>query len=378
MGNASDVPASAYSKSMSMRPELLDHVSLIFMFPQRAADSEGELFATSHASEYSLGSSQPGVGLIGKAGRHALFLLAQDKGEEYFGSSVFFHGGWAVSWNSYRLGLAIRGTRKNSDDLSSRDRIHDDNNSLRSNSTREKALEGAIGLGYQSHRLKCDIAVELLDQEKSYYFFNRDYRDTLETNLRDSGDPSLSFKGRIEFQSSGGNRFVAVGGWAKPNREIDGVATIDTLVFDLRDTLEPEQWFGGMALAFPTSHVDLLRLFSFIRVTESHDELTSSSSFTTKKSRTEQVWLGAAVQHEVIEDLVLSAGMEGRYQRVEVLQQRVDDYSDNLEADQNESLGKGFAWGATYRWRDIELTGSARTTLSTNDLFLDLDARLFF
>ncbi len=376
--SAGSVPSSAYSHGQITQPEFLDHVNLVFQFPGRAADSRAEIFTANRSAGSYYGETSYGLGLIGRVGSHGLFLLAQDKPEYYHGGSVIFQGGWGMSWNALRFGLALRGSRKNDDDHRLEYEILYPDDELRSTYDKRKMVEGSAGFGIHSDRIDVDIAFELLDQERTIRLIEQDTGDTLETGVVDAGDPSPGIAGRLVFRAGGGKECVVVGGWASTERDLEELNPQGTITTDMISSTEPEKWFCGMALLFPTSTVDRIRLSSMFRTTESISfDSDYRSAIRGDERINRQLSIAAALEHELYPSLLFRAGVGGYYEKRERSYHYDNGTVGRVEVDREENLRKGFAWGATWRWREIELTGSASTTLSLDYPFLYLDARLF-
>jgi len=364
------VPDNAQARSLQLRPEFLDDVSLLFLYPQRAGA------AASGIVSFVRDSGIDGLGAVGNTHSNGLFLLTQPgrflDSSGSLGADALLQAGWGASWNAVRLGLAFRGGHEARDDINidrypppPAERLYGDSQNL----TR---LEGAVGVGFETERFQLDLEAELTREDITLQIARVD-SDTLAASVENTADPYWGTSGRLGVRISPAIQFIAIGNWVDAHQTLEGLQLVESRVSTLRVEDSFERWSAGLALQFETSRIDQV-------VVSSHWERNDSPIFQyrgggyTGKLGLDTARAGVSVQHRLWRELHGRAGLQARYQKsVSELRQTALDPYPSTNTTTTKDLTQLFAWGVSYEWRNFEVRTSVEQTLDLFDLFVALD-----
>lgn len=379
---AGEVPESALSRGSLVRPEFLDSEGQVFLYPQRAAGFDAQLFGMNTG-----GSSSVTVGGLARAGRHGIFFLGQPAPQRFPGSTQYYQAGYAIGAGPFRLGAALRGSYRTEGSGLVLDNPEVNREHYRREEWKgsEKTLEGAVGIGFRAGRWTLDLALErrteVIESRSEYRDEQNDlpyhYLDDRAFEMETRVDPAWEGASRLSVRIGDGAEVLATGSYARPEYEIDGYARWDSIEIDLSEKERSHVWSGGLAVCFPTEHLDRVTLFSFAKDYLTY-ETTSNYSYQTSRVQYRKAWIGAAVEREMFRNLTARAGIEGRYERRVDRSYRFYNLESRIETDDRESFGEGYSWGASYRWRNVRLHGVVSASLGLSYIFSALDVHIYF
>lgn len=384
---AGEVPESALSRSLRIRPQFLDGEGLLFAFPQRAARAEAQVFASTGFSSYDyLSDYDPtfgaGLGILARAGRVGFFVLTQDTPDWMYGSSTLYQAGLGTRASVCRFGAAVRGAYRSDQSIQSRDEINGDYWDVDASTVLQRTIEGAFGFGFGAGLLELDLAVEWLRSRQEIGRLDRfTIIDTLFAQGRNEVDGAWGCSARLGAPLGGGARVVASGSWIRPEHDWRSAFLADTLFSAAEGRSRSETWHAGLAVSVPTSIVDRVVVSSMLRVRERFDLSTSGYQYGWSTTRYRNWWVAGSVEHSFIDRWTVRAGVEGRYEKLSEASDYFSQYNPderNVRSSARESAGTDFSWGSSYQWRNIRLDGSVSTTLSLGSPLAALDAHILF
>ena len=176
---AGQVADNAYARSLGLRPEFLDDVALLFLYPQRAGDTPTGVFS------FVRDSSVDGLGAVGNWRRNGFFFLAQPAGGTQ--TSSLLQAGWGASWRPLRIGLSFRGNHQETEN-STRYTSPGLPSQGQATSLDLTHLEGACGLGVEGGSFALDAGVEVTREDVTVQFARTAY-DTLAAALENTEEP---------------------------------------------------------------------------------------------------------------------------------------------------------------------------------------------
>lgn len=357
------VPDNAQARSLQMRPEFLDDVSLIFLYPQRAGGTSGGLVS------FVRDSGVDGLAAIGNAHSNGFFLLTQP-GRGVLASTSLVQAGWGVSWNRARFGLAFRGGHEESEDIR-RQESPQAPEAFSGESENFTRFEGGFGIGVELDRLELDLEAELTREDITLQFARVD-SDTLAASVENTADPFLGTSGRLGIRITPAVEIVAVGSWTDaPRQTLEGLQLVENRVSPVRLEHDFERWSAGLAIRFETSRIDAIWI-------SSHWDRNEFPAFQFQsyvaKQALDTARVGASVQHRFWRELEGRAGLEARYQKsVSELREIRPDLYRSSSTSTTKNVSPQFAWGVSYSWRNFEVRTSVEQTLDLFDLFIALD-----
>ncbi|RPJ44200.1 MAG: hypothetical protein EHM19_07155 [Candidatus Latescibacterota bacterium] len=370
-----EIPESALSHSLRIRPEFLDGEGLLFAFPQRASSVDAQVLSLSGSGA---------LGMIGRTESAGFFVLAQGTPSHLPGASTLYQAGWGIGLSSFSFGAAVRASYKSEQGQSGRLRIHDPEEYDFDGSTNlDRSIQGAFGLGVHRGSFRADLAVDWerssqeggrVDRIGSYY----DGYDTLWSQAESRNDGAWGASARVAFPLGEKVTAVAVGSWIRPDQDWTSAALADTFFLRRDEKLKIELWRAGVAFAFPGGMLDRIIVSSMVRVREGLDIVPRYDGFM-RETAYRNYWISGSVEHAIRPPWVVRAGVEGRYEKSTFYETRLA-IPDQIyyERSGEESMGADFSWGTSYRWRNIRLDGSVSKTLDIDYLLVGLDAHVLF
>jgi hypothetical protein len=361
---AGQVPDNAQSRSLQMRPEFLDDVSLLFLYPQRAG------VASSGIVSFVRDGGIDGLGAVGNTHSNGLFLLLQP-GRGTLGNNSLVQAGWGGSWSGVRFGLAFRGGHDVSEDINRQQFPPPAAEEFSGDSQNFTRMEGAFGVGVEVDRLELDVEAEITREDITLQFARVD-SDTMAASIENTADPFWGTAGRLGIRLTPTAELIAVGSWVDNARQtLEGLQLADSRVSSVRLEQDFERWSAGVAIRFETPRIDLLSL-------SSHWDRNETPIFQFRsyngKQRLDTARFGISVQHRLWRELEGRAGLEARYQKsvTELRQDQPGRYTLSSTAT-TKDVSQLFAWGVSYEWRNFEVRTSVEQTLDLLNLFVALD-----
>lgn len=387
---AGNVPASALSLSLGLEPDLLDHPSLIFQFPQAATRFEAQIvgFRTTTVDGLPFESKEPdtyffaytggdelGLGGIGRTGPLGFFVLSQRAYEPAVFSqrSTVLQVGAAAQWRGLRAGAALRGSREREENA----RTDTGGSSVSGDGDQQihDFLEYAFGLGVAVRGASLDVVVELPRQSFQLGTV-RVSSDTTALQLSSDAGDAWSAAARLSVPFGGRFEWIAAGGYRENPLDWSGrIYDGSQLRFTHFGTTALD-WSVAGALVTTTPYVDRIWVagsyarravptlnprFNVLSVSDQRNRvaiLTISASHTLRPSLSAQ----------------LSVRKQYEYLRTDSEELRTDSYL-TLRTDRDERFSDQFAWGLVWDWRRFQFASSVSTTLDIENLLAALDVR---
>ena len=310
-----EIPESAHSRSLSIRPEFLDYTTLVYQYPQHASRIDPELYSSNR--DYSPGDL--GVGIIGRKNRNGFFFLMQETPRWMPGGTTLYQAGWGIGWDALQFGLAVRGAYKSVERNDQRE-VDGEQSRITYSGSLNKTIEGVFGIGIRRSRFALDLTIDYIDPSSQHdYLEHRSWSsesETSATHYKDLSDPSWMLNGRTTIRISEQSELILIGSWGRPEYDIEETLYSDSLI-STRISGSNELWTGGIAVSFSTRHID--RLILSAKVQRGRNTGISYPRYSRRGSiQTEErdfYWLAASMQHQVAERLIMRAGAEARYQK---------------------------------------------------------------
>jgi hypothetical protein len=381
-----EIPDNAYSRSLLIPPELLEHESLVFQYPQMAAGHESQVLAMANS-----GSSETGVGGILRSGSSRFFLLSQPVFSMTLSRGSFssitreplrlIQGGWALETDSARLGIAARASRlrERRDD---KDFFPDDESRNRTSysESRVNRWEASIGAGLRADHVLFDVAIEITREDLELGGLYLDRNDTLAINVDGRTDGGLGAAARLELPLGKATSIRFAGKFLDMSIRGDQRQWIqgEPISTSFRDY--GHAWSAGVSVNIESERSHVWRWFGHYSNFRGGETLNTRSRADLDASlhEVDLVRVGLSLERPIRDEFILMAGVRSSYQRETI---RVQDDSGTALREsrvENEDISEDFSWGLTRAYRDLLLTGAMSTTLELDNLFLSMDARLRF
>jgi hypothetical protein len=387
-----EVPSSALSDAQLIPSSLLDQPTLVFRFPQLATRYESQFFMMSGGGSGS--TDLFGGGAIGRHGRCGLFALVQNRdpwtrlGDGYGWSGLgsrMFQGGFGSAWGPFRLGLALRGSMEGGETIGET-RLPDSERFEQTYSRyRDDLVEVGTGIGWGVGQTTVDLALEVasLDQAGTEYSLERtehDPDDYWHLRFKRKKEPVLTtaIRGRIPLGSRA--EALLAGYWGEAHTNWTGHARTETdTLLNSRPYLD--NWGVDIAVAGPASKVDWLAVSASYRsyrkalLAGRYVDYVSPQTYSTQAYARRSGYAGFSLRKRIIDRLDGYAGVRGVYQLTRT-ERRVESWIRSSEGSQetNESFASQAAWGLSFSWRSVRLTGRLTTTLELSQPFIKMDA----
>jgi len=363
---AGSIPLSAVSHSLSIQPELADYLTLTYQFPERAVLEESQIWSSGSGGT----SAEYGAGAIGRKGPAAFYFLMQRRPHEasmsgiyHAGGRTIYESGIGIGGENFRGGIAYRGSYKSTESHDHyTEHFYDEIRHVdRLRVERARVREASIGGGMKAGPVAVDLALDIWksDGHADAVYLESDssvYHAEME------GVQNWALAGRISAHLAEDVEIVAVGRWGRPEVRANGIAWEDTTYREFDWRRKRDQWYGGLSISFPTEFVDRLTISGMARIDEIAGPDLTYRDTEFKVSRSERFWIGASVEHCVIPELLLRAGVGAHYSRgVSFTEEQDVRYIEHHSESRSDGTDRSFQWGATYRWKNILLNGSAST-----------------
>jgi len=230
----------------------------------------------------------------------------------------------------------------------------------------QESWEASVGLGFGSDRFDLDVAVDLQRFDASSEQSRSGY-DTLTVNVESEDEVSAGISGRF-LARFGEVELTGAGGWSRMDGGITGVAVQSGGRDSVTASRMFENWFGGVAVHFPTARIDRVTIAAHW----SHREMAPEYSTFTKSIQARRQ-LAISVQEQPWRMLHFQAGISLRYED-QATEQGYDSYYDDIWYEtKTTALRADFSWGVSYSWKMFEGRAALRETLPIQDLFAALD-----
>jgi hypothetical protein len=363
---AQEVPSTAVSTSLAAPPIVLEHLALVFEFPQEATGFPQQVFG-------SLDTSFGRVfGATFPADHDAWFVLSSRDGD-YFSRH---QAGWATERGGLRLGIAVRGGL----DVSSNKRTEDGTRTSSEEFRRERReLEAAVGLGF-GVSTTIDLAVSVRRSEifSSFEAHVRRGADELDQIDILDGAPldRINVSARARTRLTPHVSLIGAGRWVGRGQEIEVTSSFDQIGFgddpsyDRVSVFERRggEWLAVIGVETSTSPSTRILATGQLGTTERWQVETYSPIASRFRTTTSSLSAGAAHQIGAFTGYL---GTSAMYSRSERDAWEWDPSMNNTDS-RSETFTTHVVLGAQARWRRFHVAGS----LDRSDLWGELFSRL--
>lgn len=373
--SASEVPENAYSRSLSIPPVYLDYPSLLFQHPQWAGRVESQILGFS-SSRYD--EDELGLGAVVKWGPHALFVLSQPQlslkpGFSSSSESVLLQAGSSIALGPLHLGAAVRSASKIDRGYDSDYRSGYEHDKLK-----DQILELAFGVGTGSLERNIDVTIAARYGEKDAISFRApESGDTTSINLDSDNGTRLFVGARGKLPVGKEASLTAAAHWGDRSESWIGDQISGENVQRIKYDPHGDTWAVGVSLAAPAEHVQRVIL------TAHYDSRRDPDVYSVRSSQVElrrhvrrRASFGVSLFRNLWRSIDMQAGIRKVYEWNETHRRRIRFEGMELTSDEREEFWDEFSWGASYQWKNLSLVGAVSTTLSLEQFFLSLDARI--
>jgi len=373
---AGDVAPSAYAASQAMPGLFLETPWLIHLYPQASVTMPTQLGATSASSSGAAG----GIQAVFRRGSLAFFGLSQENSDltQVPRSTELFQLGLGWRVGGVRLGGAVRAT-VGRDDFRNIE-VYED--STRNNVRREDfhgdRVEGAFGIGWGDGDWFVDLEIEAARERFETLLTDFNSRDTLDFDI--DGLPVTRYGGaaRVGVPGPGNTRLQLVGSFRDRTTRVHFEQVLpDSLAGSVERDDYGHLWRAGLSIdgEVRSSSLRFFALYTNQDGPTFYDRLFFNYKTNLQVEDVDDVRFGAALRRPFWWETTLLVGVQNRFELTRDRTFREVQRGDlDFRSDTTEHVSRQFAWGLRRSFENLDLTGSVRTDLGIEDLFLSLDA----
>ncbi len=386
---ASTIPSTAASQSTGIDPMLLEHVALLYQFPQMAlADSQvsaGPHFTGLPLESGLFATDGAGFGVLVRGRSLAVFALTQPsyvptRGDRYSvdESGQVVQAGLGMRAGAVRFGAALRGTR-----VRGQSGTEDQTPRQSQDSSSEEVLdylEAGFGCGVDFGPTRVDLEVEVPHRTAKVGGLRVTSSDTLGARLQTDSRQAWNLVGRVSRPLGGSTHLVAAASYEHGALEWVGQVYTANTTRDTSLTQGLEGWSGAASVATTTRYLDVVAVSAvFSRRQFAAGSFDRYEGFVRANRDVENGALAFSVARQVWRSVTLYAHVQATYYRTKFESAGArSNGSPYFERRSNEYLSGRFGWGAAYSYKRCRFFGALQDPPSLSSPLARLDLQVGF